>query len=1138
MPSLCARFFMPAFRPFIIFLFTLICQGHSMAAPVGHNSPSEIVITVTKGNLTLYQFFEVIEKQTPISFGYDENLVNIHQKIFVPTGQQILGRLLDDISKQTGLSFNLEKNLVLVYNAKKIAIQPMASGQLIPPVKGLITDGGGKPMAGATVSVKGTKTSVVTDKEGNYSVTASADATLIVSFIGYKDQEVLVNGQAEVNIQIEEISKSLGEVVVVGYQTQRRADITGAVSVVNVGDVAKLQTGFADQALQGKAAGLRVTQSTGQPGDGVAMRIRGVGTINNNDPLFVIDGISTKDGINFLSAADIESITVLKDAASTSIYGARSANGVIVITTKGGKKGKAQISYNGYTGVQTHGELTKMANTSEYVQIYNEAVANDNVDITNSTLKRIPIPAGTPMANTDWVSSIFQTAPINSHELSINGGGDKVLYFVSASYFNQDGIIINSWFDRYALRSKLNIELTDKLTFGNNLNISYSNKNMIGSSGDGYGGNGGSVVRYALFRTPAIPIYNADGSFTDLPASPQFFGDGYNPVALAQNTDNKEKLFRVFGNAFAEYKITKGLKFKTDLGLDVIITEDKRFDENYGTNLRINSPSVLTETNITNTNIIWDNTLNYAKSFSGVHNFSFLLGTESISNNVVTNGGSDRDFPDQIPSLRFFGNGLLTEARTVFETQQQWALFSLFANVNYNYNNTYLLSFNVRRDGSSRFGPDNRYANFYSGSAGWNLAYTKWMQDRLPLFSTMKIRTSFGQLGNQDIGNYPWASIVGRGYNYVFGDPATMNQGYTISGRGNADVKWESSTQFDAGLDLGILHDRLTMSLDYFIKTTTNMLIPIPLPLIGGSATSPFVNAGSVQNSGFEMEFTYKNNQGKVRYNINGNFSTLYNKVLSLSNGAPIPGGRIDNNIYATLTAVGHPIGSFYMYQMEGIFQNASDIFKHAYQGNYIRPGDVKFKDINGDGVIDEKDRTYQGSAIPKFTYGLTTNLEFSNFDFSVFFQGSYGNKLYLQVNQDIEGFYRAFNITQRVVDEHWHGDGTSNTMPRVSWLGSTNNKTPSSRFLEDASYLRMKNIQLGYTFSSKLMQAAHIKSLRMYISAQNLLTFTKYTGLDPEMHVSDNVKNEPYKGDVAAGIDWGTYPSAKSYFLGLNLNF
>ena len=658
MRNVCSRLFMPFIGLNVFMVFTLICICKTIAAPDGHISSGEIMITVAKSDLTLVQFFEVTEKQTPLSFGYDENLVNIHQRLQLPVGKHLLISLLKNISKQTGLSFNLQKNIVLVSSSKNLVVQIPVSPLVTVPVKGVVTDTAGVPMVGVTVTVKGTKISVQTDQEGNFSLPASEDAVLMITSVGYQKQEISLHGRSILNVKLEADNKSMGEVVVTGYQTQRRADITGAVSIVNVADVAKLQVGFADQALQGQAAGLRVTQTTGQPGEGIVMRIRGVGTINNNDPLVVIDGISTKDGFNFLSANDIESIVVLKDAASTAIYGARSSNGVIVITTKGGKKGRTQISYNGYGGIQAHGELTKMANTSEYVQLYNEAVANDNIDITNTTLKRIPIPSGIPMANTDWVSSIFQQAPMQSHELSVSGGNDKTQYFVSGSYFNQDGIIINSWFNRYSLRSKLNVELTDKLSFGNNLNISYSDKNMVGSSGDGYGGNGGSVVRYALFRTPAIPIFNADGTYTDLPQYPQFFGDGYNPVALAAKTDNKEKLFRVFGNLYGEYKIIKGLKFKSDIGLDVIITEDKRFDENYGTNLRINSPSVLTETNITNTNIVWDNTLNYIKSFGGVHNFSFLLGTEAISSNIITQTASDRNFPDQISNLRFLGNGV------------------------------------------------------------------------------------------------------------------------------------------------------------------------------------------------------------------------------------------------------------------------------------------------------------------------------------------------------------------------------------------------------------------------------------------------------------------------------------------------
>ena len=342
-------------------------------------------------------------------------------------------------------------------------------------------------------------------------------------------------------------------------------------------------------------------------------------------------------------------------------------------------------------------------------------------------------------------------------------------------------------------------------------------------------------------------------------------------------------------------------------------------------------------------------------------------------------------------------------------------------------------------------------------------------------------------LGNQDIGNYPWASIISSGYNYVFGAPPASNLGYTVSTRGNSDVKWEASTQYDGGLELGIAQDKFNLTVDYFVKNTSDMLIPVPLPAIGGSATSPYVNAGKVQNRGVEVDASYDNNIGRLKYGVDGNFATLHNKVISLANGSPIPAGRIDNGVFATLTAVGHPIGSFYLLQMEGIFQNEADIFSHAYQGPGIEPGDVKFKDQNGDGVIDQNDRTFLGSAIPKFTYGFTVNLAYGAFDFSAFFQGQYGNEIYLQVNQDIEGFYRAFNLTQRVYDERWTGEGTSNTMPRVSWLGSTNNKTPSSRFLESGSYLRLKNIQVGYNLPKNTVDKLHIKGLRVYVTAQNL---------------------------------------------------
>ncbi|HEV8083296.1 MAG TPA: TonB-dependent receptor [Chitinophagaceae bacterium] len=1095
----------------------------------------DVYVVINNSSEKLQNIFTLIEKQTPFSFAYDENDINLSKEIKLATGQQLLKIILKEIETQAGLRFTEKANLILV----NVKLSGIKKAVMTIPVKGVVRDLSGAPLSSVTVLIKGTKVAVQTDADGKFSIDAPDNGVLIFSRVDFKTQEVSINGQAVLNIDMVVVNKDLGEVVVVGYQSRRRGDLSGALSVVNVGDIAKLPVLSVDQALQGKVPGVRITQNTGQPGDGVVVRIRGVGTINDNNPLFIVDGIPTKDGINFLSPNDIESIVVLKDASSAAIYGSRAANGVVLITTKSGKKGKPQFNYSGYGGFQSHGDLPKMANTAEYVELYNEAADNDNAGVINPALIRPKIPATFPMANTDWLREIFQNGQIQSHQLSVRGGNDKTLYYISGNYFKQNGIILNSSYERYSLLSKLNIELTDKLNIANNINVSYSKKNMIGGSGDGYGGNGGSVVRYALFRTPAIPVYDSAGIYSDLPAYPAFFGDGYNPVALANKTDNKEIQYRVFTNLYAEYKILKNLKFKSDIGLDAIITNDKRFDENYGTFLRINNPSRLTVSTSTNINIIWNNTFGYNKTINSVHNISILAGTEAISNKNNLHGGTDRSFANQTARFRYIGNGNgLIGATTAFEGKTESALFSLFGNANYSYRNLYLFSANVRRDGSSRFGPDNKYGTFFSGSLGWNAHNEKWVQDHLPVISKLKLRASYGQLGNQEIPDYGFVSIIGNLYNYPFGQTQSSNPGSTIATLGNSKVKWESSTQADGGIDIGIWKDKLTLTVDYFVKTTSDMLIPIPFPLIGGTAKPPYLNAGKVQNKGLEVDLNYKNNTHLFKYDIGVNFSTLTNEVLSLSNGQPIAGGRIDNNYNATLTTVGHPIGSFYLYEQEGIFQNAADVFAHAYQGSGIKPGDVKFKDQNGDGVIDDKDRTFLGSAIPKYTFGATGNFEYRNFDLSIFFQGQYGNKIYSQVNMDIEGFYRAFNVTQRVFDERWHGEGTSNSMPRVTFKGASNNKFPSSRFLEDGSYLRLKNCQIGYTIPEKIVSRYKIKSLRFYVTGQNLWTLTNYTGLDPEMHISDNVRRDTYGGDVGAGIDWGTYPSARSFILGLNLNF
>ncbi len=842
--------------------------------------------------------------------------------------------------------------------------------------------------------------------------------------------------------------------------------------------------------------------------------------------------------INFLAADDIATVTVLKDAASAAIYGARSSNGVVIITTKNGKSGRTTINYSMYAGVQTHGHLTPMTNATQYKTLYDEMVVNDNEGLApNNPLLKAPIPDSIPEANTNWLDAIFRTAPEQDHEISISGGTDKTQYAVSGNVFKQDGIILNSWYNRYTLRSKLNSEVTDHLKIGLNMSFSYYDKNSIGSSGDGYGGNGGSVIRYAFFRDPAIPIYNSPGVYSDLPQYPQYFGDGYNPVGLAKNASNVEKQYRGFGDVFAELKIIKDLYLKSDFGGDVFLTQDKRFNLNWGTNGRINNPSSLSENQITSENLVWNNTIRYIKKFNDKNTLSILAGTEAVSNTTTTTSESDLNFPNQSPTLQYLGNGLQIQQRSFLEGQGQWSLLSFFGSANYSYNDEFILTGTARRDGSSRFGPANRWGNFYSGAVAWNLLAEKWFTDMFSNVSRMKVRASYGQLGNQNIGDYPWASVVTNTNNYVFGAPQMPVQGYSVSALGNTDVKWETSTQTDVGLDIGLWRDRLSLTVDYFSKVNKNMLVAVPLPMIGGDASAPYINDGSVRNRGLEFDFQYRNYDHALKYSIGLNLATIQNKVISIP--VPIQGGRIDDGTYATLTTAGHPIGSFYGYQMIGIFQSADDIFKSAYQGPGIRPGDVKYKDLNGDGVINASDRTFLGSAIPKFTYGATANLSYMNFDLFVLAQGSYGNKIYLQVNQDIEGFYRPFNLTMRVYDTRWHGEGTSNTMPLVSWRDQPNNiKEPSSRFLESAAYCRLKNIQIGYSLPKHLTNTLHIKGLRFYVTGENLVTITKYTGLDPEMHISNNVAVEKYPSDVAAGIDWGTYPSAKSYIIGANLNF
>ena len=1002
-------------------------------------------------------------------------------------------------------------------------------------LKGTVKDAKtGELLIGVNIIVEGSQTGTVTDLDGNFVISAPADGTLKISYIGYKTQQVKFSGQKTLDIQLESDSKTIDEIVVVGYSVQKKRDVLGAISKVGSNELSKIPVASAQQALQGRIAGVNVAAQTGAPGAPISVRIRGVNSIGlGNEPLYIVDGIPIEGALNNIPPGEIETMTVLKDASSAAIYGSRATNGVILITTKSGKSGDARITYNTQIGFQTHGRLTKMATTDQYIKLYNEAATADNK---GSIVQRSLIEGNwvKDFPNVSHIDEIFQTAPLQLHELSISGGNEKTTYLISAAYYNQDGIIKNTGYQRANVRSNISSDVKKWLQVGLNVSGSISNNRLVSSSGDGSAGEGGSVVRYALYRNPSIPVYNAAGNYVDLPSEyygdavyNSFFGDGYSPEGLAANTDRTKKIKTLLATGNVLVKFTPDLLWKTTAGIDYNVTDKREYNKTWGTANRINSTNGLNISSEGSSNWTINSTLNYSVNWNENSNLSALVGTEAVKQTANGLYLSDSQFANTDPDFLYIGKGLGTKTGN----QSEWgsSLLSFFGNVNYNYKQKYYVSGILRRDGSSRFSDGHKWGTFYSVSAGWNLDSEDFIKD-LSDINKLKLRAGYGSIGNQNIPLYSYYDRYGSQYYYTFG--GTSYNGYAQTTLGNIDLKWETNNQFNAGVDLEMLKGTWGATLDYYYKITNDMLLPASYPPSVGKASPPYINSkGNVLNTGVDIEVFYRKQYKDAGFTITLNGGFLHNEVLNID--APYYAGTVDTGISATKTDVGQPIGSFYLYKMDGIFQNEAEILTSAYQGKNIKPGDVKYVDINNDNVIDAKDRDFAGSAIPVINAGLNLSGNYKGFDLSAFFQGAFGQKLFSQVNYDIEGYYRGFNVTERYYLEHWTGEGTSNTQPRASWAAKSNNVRASTRFLEDGSYVRLKNIQLGYTLPNT--RKFRLQSVRLYVAATNLLTFTGYTGFDPEMTVSTNSASQ---GDLANGIDWGTYPVAKNYTFGLNISF
>ncbi|HYG00928.1 MAG TPA: TonB-dependent receptor [Chryseosolibacter sp.] len=1010
-----------------------------------------------------------------------------------------------------------------------IMLSHLAYGQTV--VSGSVRDSQGNPLPGANVYIKGTNVGTFTDVMGKFQINIPAteqNASITISMIGFTSQELAIGAATNFDVVLADDVTALEEIVITGYSYQEKDKITGAVNTVKSEDLVKLPVPSIDQALQGRAPGVVVSQNTGAPGEGVSVRIRGVGSMfSKNGPLYVIDGVPTLDIMNF-SLQDVESISILKDASAAAVYGSRATNGVVIITTKSGKSKTPTITFTTQTGFQTPSRLVKMANTAQYVEIYNEAAANDNAGKTNPIFLRplITEDIASTLSDTDHVDAIMRDALMQTHTLSFSGQENNTGYFMSLNYFDQEGIIKGSEYQRLSGRINVNTTLNSWLKTGINLNIVRGTNDIVGSSGDGAGGNGGSVVRYAFFRTPALPIYDETGGFLDLPERPGMFGDGYNPSGLLAYNNNRRTTDQIFGKVFVDINLLKDLSFTSTFGFETNHQHQRRFDRNWGTGARINNPNRLTINKYRYQSLTSTNLLKYTL-LTDDHKIDFLAGVEAIRNTGDNFIGSEMDFPDQSDNLVYLGNG--QGQQTAFESVTANSLLSFFGKIDYDLLQRYNASVTLRRDGSSRFGAGNRWGTFYAGSLGWRIDRESFLEDS-QLFDKLFLRVGYGVTGNQEIGDYTFTDFIVPGYDYVLGN--TRAEGYAVSALGNSEVKWESSNQLNAGFDVTILEGRLNFSFDYFNKITNDLLVQQPLPSSAGEAAAPMRNNGKILNRGIEITTSYAGEIKDFRYDVGLNVATLYNEVLEV--GVPIRGGYIGSDPM-TYTEEGHPVGSFYMYEMEGIFQDAGDIFTHAYQGANIKPGDVKFKDQDQDGDIDSDDRAHLGSAIPKLTAGFNLNLGYKNWDMSLFVQGAYGQKIFSVLNRDIEGFYRPFNVTERFYENRWTGPGSTNEYPRASWDGSGNNARFSSRFLEDGSYTRLKNVQIGYNVPASALGKMRVKSLRVYLAATNLLTLTKYSGMDPEMTVSDNARGE---ADRASGMDWGTYPSARTYNIGVNLTF
>lgn len=1023
-------------------------------------------------------------------------------------------------------------------------------------IKGVVVSGTDNfPLPGVNVVVKGTTNGTMTDMDGQFILSAPEGSILTLSYIGFKPLEVKATGNAAMNIVLHEDTEVLDEVVVVGYGVQKKSVVTAAISRVSAEELNNTTPSRIEDALKGKVSGVQITQSSGQPGADSKVRIRGVGTVNNSDPLYIVDGMPVDGGINYLNPTDIESVEILKDAASAAIYGARAANGVILVTTKQGKSGKASINYDFTYGWQNPWKKRSVLNATEYMTIMNEVAINDG-----NAPRFTPDQIASAGRGTDWQDETFNyDAPVQSHQVSVNGGSDNVTYFLSLGYFDQEGIVGGNYgksnYNRWSLRSNTTYTIYEakdrnflnKLKVG--VNMSYARAK---SSGIEVNSEYGSILGSALAFDPTIPVYATDpdavlaahphavkdknGNVYSTP--PAGFQEIANPVAMlnmpSNSTLNEDKFVASF---WAELDVYEGVKFRSSYGADLAFWGNDGYTFPY---FLATQGKDITQSSVSSDmhrGYTWqvENTLTWTKSFNEKHNLTVLLGQSAKKYTLRELKGYDYDLLELDPNKANINSGTADreEERVEGGTGKYdfQTLASYFARIDYNFDERYMIQATVRRDGSSNFGPNHKWAVFPSVSLGWNLTNEAFMEDRPDWFNNLKIRGSWGKNGNERIGQFRYTSLMDGGQNYYFGNGtiAHMIYGSSPSKIANPDVKWEESEQLDLGFESRFFNNSLTFGFDYFKKKTNGMLMEQPIPDYVGKG-APMANAGDMENWGLELEASYRFQVEDFHFTLGANASFLKNKLIKLGNAS-------GEAIYADAGASG--VGSyvkgkngevypyFYGFRTDGILQNQTeaDAYNQKY-GENAQPGDVRFVDFNDDGKINDDDKTKIGKGMPDWTYGITLAADWKGFDLNLFFQGTAGNDVFdFSQRGDISAMNRPSWILGR-----WIGEGTSDHYPRMTAQNPNRNWRSSDLYVKNGSYLRLKTLQLGYSLPTSLLQKATIQRFRVFVSAENLLTFTKYDGFDPEIAAGDDYFN--------LGVDKGIYPQSRTISIGANLTF